>query len=302
MPDAERFRGLLDQHAEPVEHIGATRGARPGEEIHRGAAVVQVVGKRARHRERERQLQRLAGMSGRRAVHDQLEDARVAERLPVARVHARGIADAVGERVGARGRAIGEHDFRHAGLQQRVDHALHGAAGTEHERATTADVDALAFRDVGDQPDAVRVVAAPAAAGQARERVDHAAAARRVAELARELRRDRLERQRDVRARAAGLRERLERRGERVRPRFDRLVGQRDAALLAEPRVDPGRLRMRDRRAEYGMPRGRDRHGLRGKRLFLGLEHGGCPRAARDRNCTPVAQPCSLSHLAASTA
>ena len=117
-------------------------------------------------------------------------------------MHATGLAQCVGERVGFFRTAVDDGEFGDAGIEQGGRDAVRGAAGAEQERTTTAQVQAMAFGQVAHEADAVGVVALPVIAG-ANQGVHRAGPARAFAQALAQREGGLLVRQRDVGAIAA---------------------------------------------------------------------------------------------------
>ena len=262
MPELETLGGLLDQHAEAVDRVAAAGAACPGEEVDRGVAVAQIDRERVRIGERKRQRQRCRcdrapcrnrtrSACGRGCVDDQVEVAERAQILPVARVHAGRIALRIGQRVGAFGRAVDDHQFADPGVQQGRRDSGRRSAGAEQQRAPLAQVVAVAIGQIAHQSRAIGVVAAPTAT-VAQQGIHRAGTLRACAQRTAQRQRDRLVRHGDIGAGTAVVGEFLQHLRERSRRRIDGDVIHRDAALLRERRVDALRQRVRDGVSEDG--------------------------------------------------
>ena len=78
------------------------------------------------------------------------------------------IADRVGKRIGAFGRAVDDDQLFDAGVEQSERRGPRRAAGAEQQTAAAAQVQTMALGKITDQAGAVGVVAAPAVAARAK--------------------------------------------------------------------------------------------------------------------------------------
>ena len=267
MPEREALRRLLDQHAQPVDRLRATGAAGPGQERNRRVAVAQVHRQGAWTDDAHRQRQHAVIAAGRGGIDDAVEHAVAAQVVPVARMHAAGLAERVHQRVGAFGMAVDDIEFADARVQQRRRHAVRGAAGAEKQGAATAQVQCLALGEVAHQAGAVGVVADPVGAVEG-QRIGRAGDARAFTQSRAQRGGGLLVRQGDVGAAAAGGGEHAQCVGEGLRRHVDRLVAHRHAELARERGVDARRQGMRDGMAEHGVAGGNGGHRfLRGRRI-----------------------------------
>ncbi len=156
------------------------------------------------------------------------------------------------ERVRPRLRAVGDHELRGSGREQRADDPAGRPARAEHEDAAAGQRHMLIRREVADQADPVCVVAAQPAGDEA-DRVDGAGRVDGLAALVDERKRGFFVRHGHVHALAARGREAAHCRLEVLGLGVDRLVRELLLRLAREQRVDQRRAAVVDGMPDHGI-------------------------------------------------
>ena len=249
MPQQVGFGGLLDEHAPAlVRALRAATGG-PAHEDGVATAVGHVVADRVAANRARRQLRHLAREARGGRVDDDVPgpvvDLGESRRRDLAEVR-----ELVAQALRALGRAVRDAHLARLLLEQRREHAARRAAGAEDQQPRAGDRDTDVPHEVGDEADAVGVLAVELGGAAADDRVDRARPLGARGEVVHDLGGRRLVRQRDVRATSA-LHEEVDHRvAERRRWGVDHLVVDDVVELAGEQAVDEGRPAVADGMAE----------------------------------------------------